>query len=205
MAKNEKTSKESKGKLRDLANFLYEAGQLKRVKRSGWWLLNINNPENVAEHSQRSAIVGYLLAKLEKLDDAGVNKVVLMCLFNDLHESRINDLHKVGHRYINFKEAETKAHKEQTEKLGEVGKEIFALHEEFQAQKTKEAVVARDADLLENALQAKEYMKIGYHDAQDWINNIWQVIKTESAKELLCEIESSDPNDWWKGLKKIER
>lgn len=190
------------GIIGDVAKFLYEAGQLKRVKRSGWWLININDPENVAEHSHRAAIVGYVLAKLEGAD---ANKVALMCLFNDLHESRINDLHKVGQRYINFREAETKAHREQTEKIGAIGKEIFALHEEFQAQKTKEAVVARDADLLENALQAREYLKIGYADAQDWIDNIWKVIKTESAKKLLCEIEKTDPNDWWRGLKRIER
>lgn len=190
------------GIMGDFVKFLYEAGQLKRVKRSGWWLININEPENVAEHSHRAAIVGYVLAKLENVD---ANKVALMCLFNDLHESRINDLHKVGQRYINFREAETKAAKEQTEKLGGIGKEIFALHEEFQAQKTKEAVIARDADLLENALQAREYIKIGYADAQDWIDNIWKVIKTESAKKLLCEIEKTDPNDWWRGLKRIER
>ncbi len=84
---------------KDIANFWYEAGQLKRVKRSGWWLININDPENVAEHSQRSAIIGHTLAKLEGAD---VSKVVLMCLYNDFHESRINDLHKVGQRYIDL-------------------------------------------------------------------------------------------------------
>lgn len=185
-----------------ITDFLYETGQLKRVKRSGWWLIGIDDPESVAEHSHRAAIIGYFLAKMEKVD---INKVVLMCLFNDMHESRLNDLHKVGQRYINFREAETKAHKEQTQELGDAGKEIFSLHEEFQAQKTKEALVARDADLLENALQAKEYMKIGYADAQNWIDNIWKVVRTESGKNLLCWIEKNDPNDWWKGLKRIER
>ncbi|MFO8015937.1 MAG: HD domain-containing protein [Candidatus Woesearchaeota archaeon] len=185
-----------------IADFLYETGQLKRVRRSGWWLLNISDPESVAEHSHRAAVVGYFLAGMEKAD---TGKVVLMCLFNDMHESRLNDLHKVGHRYIDFKEAETKASREQTESLGEEGKELFALHREFQEQKTKESEVARDADLLENALQAKEYLAMGHKDAQNWIDNIWKVIRTESGKELLCWIEKNDPNDWWKRLKKIER
>jgi len=196
---------ENDGLMGKITNFLYEAGQLKRVRRSGWWLINIEHPESVAEHSQRAAMIGYFLAKLEKLDSAAANKVVLMCLFNDLHESRLNDLHKVGQRYINFREAETKAFREQTEDLGSIGKEMLSLHEEFQVQKTKESILARDADLLENALQAREYMKIGYADAQNWIDNIWKVIKTESGKELLCWIEKNDPNDWWKGLKRIER
>jgi len=191
------------GKLMEnITNFLYETGQLKRVKRSGFWLIGVNNPESVAEHSFRAAVLGYFLAKMEEVD---VNKVTLMCLFNDMHESRINDLHKVGQRYIDFKIAETKAQKEQTAELGDAGKEMFSLREEFAGQETRESLVARDADLLENALQAREYIKIGYKDAQNWIDNIWKVIKTESGKKLLKQIEKNDPNDWWRGLKKIER
>lgn len=188
--------------MENIADFFYELGQLKRVKRSGWWMVGINDPESVAEHSFRAAAIGYILAKMENADSG---KVVKMCLFNDLHESRLNDLHKVGHRYIDFREAETKAQKEQTEGLGEIGKDIFALHEEFQAQATKEAIVARDADLLENAVQAREYIKLGHKDAEDWIKNIWKIIKTDSAKKLLKQVEKTDPNSWWKGLKKIER
>ncbi len=185
----------------ELTNFLYEVGTLKRVKRSGWWLLNIKDPESVAEHCFRAAVIGYVLAKMEKVD---AHKTTLMCLFNDLHESRLNDLHKVGHRYIDFRTAETKAHKEQTQPLGETGKEIFSLHEEFRDQKTKESLVARDADLLECFAQAREYQKIGY-ETQDWMNNIHKLLVTESAKKLAKQLETTDPNDWWHGLKKSER
>lgn len=187
---------------KNIINFLFEAGQLKRVKRSGWWLINIPNPESVAEHSHRAAVVGYVLAKLEGAD---AEKVSMMCIFNDLHETRINDLHKVGHRYLDFKSAETKAHKEQTDSLGDMGTEIFSLHKEFQSQRTKESVVARDADLLENALQAKEYIESGYKDAQDWIDNIRTIIKTGYGLKILDLIEKTSSNDWWKSLKKIER
>lgn len=185
--------------MKDIINFFYEIGELKRVKRSGWWLLGIKDPETVAEHSFRAAIIGYFLAKLEKVD---VNKTTLMCLFNDLHETRINDLHKVGHRYIEFRKAETKVHKEQTENLD---KDIFSMHNEFKEQKTKESIVARDADLLENAVQAKEYIDQGYKNAQNWIDNVRSVLKTKNAKKLLKLIEKTSSNEWWKELKKIER
>ncbi|MBU0536749.1 MAG: HD domain-containing protein, partial [Nanoarchaeota archaeon] len=134
-----------------IADFFYEVGQLKRVKRSGFWLIGVTDPESVAEHSFRAGVIGYYLAKLEKAD---AGKVTQMCLFNDLHEARLNDLHKVGHRYIDFRKAETEANKEQTSGLGDIGKEIFSIHEEFQTQKTKESIIARDADLLECAVQA---------------------------------------------------
>lgn len=187
---------------KSIANFFYEAGNLKRVRRSGWWLINIENPESVADHSFRAAVIGYVLACLEKVN---TGRVTLMCLFNDFHEARINDLHKVGHRYINFREAETKAHKEQTEPLGDIGNDIFSFHNEFQQQKTKESLVARDADLLECLVQAREYMKIGYTDAQDWIDNTLPLFATDSAKRLAHELIETDPNDWWRGLKKISR
>jgi len=188
--------------IKKLVNFFYEMGQLNRVKRSGYWLLNIKDPNSVAEHSSRAAMIGYFLAKIENVD---VNKVVLMCLFNDIHESRLNDLHKVGRRYIDFKEAESKAHTEQFESLGKFGDELLEVLTEYQEGKTKEANVAKDVDQLEDALEAKELVEIGYKDAQNWIDNAWKVIKTDSAKKLLKQIEKTSSNDWWRNLKKIER
>ena len=87
-------------------NFFAEAGLLKRVKRSGWWVAGIENPETVAEHCFRCAVIGYFLAHCEGVDPF---RVVTMTLFNDIHEARINDLHKMGHHYIDFHEAEIKA------------------------------------------------------------------------------------------------
>lgn len=188
--------------MKKIINFFFELGTLKHVKRSGWWIINVKDPESVAEHSFRAAIIGYFLAHLEKVD---VDRVTKMCLFNDLHEARLNDLHKIGHRYIDFKAAETKAHKEQTSELGKIGEDMFSLHTELKEQKTKESVVARDADLLENAFQAKEYIEIGYKDASDWIKNIDKLLKTDSAKKLLNEMEKTSSNEWWRNLKKIER
>ena len=68
-----------------------------------WWVAGIANPESVAEHSFRCAVIGYYLSHLEDVDSY---KVLVMTLFNDIHEARINDLHKMGHYYIDFKEAE---------------------------------------------------------------------------------------------------
>jgi putative hydrolase of HD superfamily len=53
--------------MQNLAQFLFEVGYLKRVRRSGWWLLGNKTPESVAEHSFRCTIIGYLLARSEKL------------------------------------------------------------------------------------------------------------------------------------------
>jgi len=80
---------------RSLLNLISEAGMLKRVRRSGWWVLGIKDAETVAEHSFRCVVIGYAIAHMEKVHPY---KVLIMTLFNDLHEARLNDLHKMSQR-----------------------------------------------------------------------------------------------------------
>ena len=61
-----------------------------------------------------------------------------------------------------------------------------------------------NADYLEQALTAKEYMEKGFKHAEDWIDNVSKVLRTDKAKELLADIRKGDSNSWWQGLKKIE-
>jgi hypothetical protein len=70
--------------LEGLTNFLYEMGLLKRYKRTGWMIAGIDDPESIAEHSFRTAIIGYLLAVMEGADPA---KTAAMCLFHDTQET----------------------------------------------------------------------------------------------------------------------
>ena len=114
--------------MQDLVRFLFEVGQLKRVARSGWWMAGIRQPESVAEHSFRCAWIGYLLARRD--GSADVSRVVLMCLSNDLHEARINDLHKVGQAYLDYGAAETRAFRDQADSVPE-GTELTASSAPF--------------------------------------------------------------------------
>ncbi len=61
--------------------------------------------------------------------------------------------------------------------------------------------MARDADILECAMQAREYQVQGYEAASDWLKRAKGTLRSESAKRLLSIMESSDPNEWWKNLK----
>ncbi len=191
-----------KNKIKEIVKYLFEAGQLSEVKRSGDFLIGIENPQTVAEHSFRAAIVAFILGKLENVN---AEKAALTILFHDLPESRISDIHKVGQRYIDSKAAEKKAFEEQIEPLPEEIKKEIKNFDYSNGDSSPEGIVARDADLIECALQYKGYLEKGHKDAQDWLNNIRKVLKTETSKKMLDEIEGSDPNSWWKGLKKIER
>jgi putative hydrolases of HD superfamily len=183
----------------ELVHFLFEAGHLKNVDRSGWWLFGNKNPESVAEHSFRCTILGYILAKLENVD---ASKVLMMCLFHDVHETRTNDLHKVVQKYINQDEAGDKATQDQLEPLKDpIGKEISDTLGELTDQTSKESIVAKDADILECAMQAREYQVQGYEAAVDWLDRADDRLKCESSKKLLAILKYSDPGEWWKKLK----
>ena len=71
------------------ATFLYEMGQLKNLPRAGWLLLGIPQPESVAEHSFRVAVIGITLAAMEGAD---VGRTAALCLMHDAHETRIGDV-----------------------------------------------------------------------------------------------------------------
>ncbi len=197
------STRTSEHQLNEIINFLAEAGQLKRVKRSGWWVVGIKDPESVAEHCFRCAVIGYVLAKMEKADPY---KVLFMALFNDIHEARINDLHKMGHRYIDFKEAEKKVFAEQVKLLPLIMRgEFSALRKEYDDQRTREAVVARDADILECILQAKEYHEFGYVQTESFMRAGTKFLSTRSARALFARIKRWDSKKWWLHLTKFER
>jgi 5'-deoxynucleotidase YfbR-like HD superfamily hydrolase len=65
-------------------------------------------------------------------------------------------------------------------------------------------VIAKDADLLELAVRACEYMKQGFSDAQEWFDAAAQRVQTKSAKELIAQLPKVSPTAWWHGLKKID-
>lgn len=182
-----------------LAKYLYELGYLKNLPRAGWNMIGIPAPESVAEHSFRTAILGYILATLEGADPA---KTTLICLFHDTAETRVGDLHRVAKRYINVKEGEAKALAEQVTRLPqEMAATICTLCGEYEERDTLEGKIAHDADSLECLVQAREYQERGYTDAEDWVTGCYASLQTEAARRLADACIHTDPREWWQGLK----
>ncbi|GHO59288.1 HD domain-containing protein [Ktedonobacter robiniae] len=187
-------------KLNGIINYLYEVGLLKHQKRTGWWRMMVKDPESVAEHSHRAAVIGYILASLEE----GVNaeRVAVLCLFHDTSETRTGDLSWLNQRYIaGAKEGERKAILEQTAQLPQViAQKVVALSEEFNSRVSREAQLAKDADLLECLLQCREYAMQGYVKAQSWADMCYAGLRTETAQNLARECLIADPGQWFETL-----
>lgn len=185
--------------MKETAKFLYEIGMLKSVARSGWWLAGIKDPESVAEHSFRTAILGYLIAAMEGLD---AELCACMCLFHDLSETRLTDLHKVSQRYIESKPIEKQVTQDQLARLpGKISAMLGTLLGNYEKNESPEAMVCHDADLVECLIQANEYKAQGRGDVQDWIDTCRSKLKTSSAKTLADECLKVSPGEWWNGLK----
>ena len=187
---------------KNLIKFLSEIFILKRIKREGWRLINAQ-PDSVADHLTIAAQIAYILGEMEGL--AG-EKCASIVLFHDNGETRILDQHKVAARYLDSQKAERNALIDQLNLLpAEISQKIKKLTEEFEKRNTPEGAVAKDADWLEVALQAKILTEQGFKFAQNWISNVKKALETKSAKIILAEIlkEKDFTNCWWQGLKKM--
>jgi len=200
-----KKIKQKEINFKEIIKLFFELGQLRRVHHSGFKLTGIENPDSVAEHTLRVAQIGYVLAKMENADE---NKVTKICLFHELGETRVGDANRVELRYRSYfylKKSELEAYKDQVKILPEkIKKDLTFLMEEFDERKTLEARCAKDADYLEQALTAKEYIDIGYKGCKDWIKNVKKALKTGTAKKFLKVIEKTDRNEWWGKLKELK-
>lgn len=177
--------------MRDIVNFLFEVGVLKKIPRSGYKFLGTGS-ESVADHSFRVAVIAYVLAKHEL--QADLQKVVLMSLFHDIHEARTGDHNYVNKQYVIVNE--DKAVRDLAQGLPS-GEEIVSLIREFNSGETLEARLSQDADQLDFILELKTQRDLGNRSAAEWMRYSLKRLITDNAKKLANEIINTDSSDWW--------
>jgi putative hydrolase of HD superfamily len=177
--------------MKNLANFLFEAGMLKRTPRTGFQFLG-SGAESVAEHIFRTSLIGYVLAQLDEEADAA--RVVLLCLFHDMHEARTGDLNYVNKKYVGADEPRAIEDLARTLPFGD---EYRGLQYEFMERKTREALIAHDADQLEMILALKEYKDLGNRYADQWFPVTLKRLQTDAARKLAETIWETDSTRWW--------
>lgn len=166
----------------DIVKLLFEMGVLKLVPRSGWFKVGIKEPESVAEHTFRTALLAFIVARDETSDLDTALRAAFLGLIHDLHESRTLDLHKVAKRYTSV----------DSEQVIKEQMNILGLEEEIGSMEHLQHYV-EDADKLELLLQAKEYSE-QYPSAMIYTENL--EFETKTAKKLAERIRESD-HRWW--------
>jgi putative hydrolase of HD superfamily len=177
--------------MKDVINFLFETGMLKKTPRSGFQFLG-SGGESVAEHILGTLFVAYTLCKM--MPEADESKVLKLCLFHDLPEARTGDMNYVNKKYVDVNEG--KAVQELTAPLF-FGEEIKSSIDEFNAQQTPEAIIAHDADQLALILLLKEYGDLGNKYSGEWIEYATKRLDSDNAKKMAEYILQTDSSEWW--------
>jgi putative hydrolase of HD superfamily len=184
--------------LNSVVNLLFEVGIMAKSPRTGFHFLG-SGEQSIAEHTNRTCYVGLVLALLDNTVDVG--KVVKMCLLHDLAEARTGDLNYVHQKYVEADEE--KAIKELTKTLS-FGDQLLEILEEYKERKSKEALLAKDADIIEWILALKEQVDIGNSRAETWLPSALKRLKTPVGKRLAKKIMSTKSDEWWFGDKNDE-
>lgn len=176
---------------KNLVNFFFELGMLKKTPRSGFQFLGSGH-ESVADHSFRMTVIGYTLARMTP--NADPYKVICLCLFHDVPEARTGDLNYVNKQYVKVNEREAINDLAKTLPFGE---DFKAFQEEYRTAKTLESKLAHDADQLDLILELKEQNDLGNSYARQWIHFAIMRLRTDVAREMAAEILRTDSAAWW--------
>ena len=192
----------------NLIKFFEFASELKKIKRTGWIQRGIPNPESVADHSFRLALMALVLGKKLGMD---VEKAVKMALVHDLPEAITGDISRdnideydsiagIKPSVSDKKKIanEAKALKQIVKLLDKKSRqEIVSLYMEFEERKTKTARLLKELDNLECLLQALEYKRAHpenkrLYDFVSWTKKFCGIKNSELkkiAQEIVQEFE----------------
>ncbi|MBT2227958.1 HD family hydrolase [Nonomuraea sp. NEAU-A123] len=176
-----------------LTGLLYEIGLLKRYKRTGWLVAGVRDPESIADHSFRTAIIASVVAALE---GGNPERAAFMSLFHDTQETRITDIPYIGKRYLKAAPNEEVTADQMRGVPEPVADMVSNAVGEYEEKVSLEAVCARDADKLECLLQAIEYRERGHQNVQPWIDSSLAALKTATGKRLAEEALRTGTLEW---------
>lgn len=190
-------------KNKQIVNFLFEVGTMRKLPRIHQQvLLSQDLSDNIATHSYRVSLIAWFLAKMEKVDPY---KTMMMGFLHDVKEVRSGDHNYIHKKYVKIFEDEI--NKDQFADLP--FNDLFEFVKEFEVRTSKEAVIAKDADLLDQMILLKEYAHQGNKEAEIWlsgkgnenkVNIQYQSLKTDSAKKLGKEILDGKVSSWWENI-----
>lgn len=203
-----------KWNMENLLDFFVEVGKLKKMRRRGWVLRGIKNPETIASHTFRVALMSWILCCKKGLD---INRIIKLSLIHDICEVYAGDTtpydrilpggkrkpKELFERWPRFSGSEKekffqKKYKKEDKALKkiisslpfQIRREIANLWDDYEKGLTREGIFVRQVDRLENLLQALEYWKEKKNFAiRPWWVQIEELIDDPILLEFMKEME----------------
>lgn len=170
--------------------FLRDIGKVKTIKRAGWVREGITNPESVADHSFRVAVMAMAFGDKLNVD---TNKLIKLALTHDIAEGVIGD--KVVERGLQI---DNRARKQKDLEEDQILRQLFRnigidKAEQFLPEKGSEESILKQLDRLEMAMQALEYEEEFAKDLTEFFDNASHHITHPFLKQILDEIITQRP------------
>ena len=178
--------------LEGLLAVLADVGRLKTLRRAGWVRVGVPEPESVADHTYRVAVMALLIGPRLGLN---VDRLVRLALLHDLAEARVGDLTPLDTLAKGEKEArESAAFADIVGSLAEGGALYDALRE-YENGATPEASIARQLDKLELALQTLDYEQAALTEPAGaqrtepgWADEFWASARSGLSEPMLIAL-----------------
>ena len=175
--------------LEGLIEFAQIIGRLKETRRSGWVSqVSIANPESVADHSFRCALLAMCLVAFENAD---TDKLVKMLLLHDIHEAVTGDYDSSSKEEKGLRKVQTQQRTAIRDILSllpsDLKEEYLSIWEEFEDKKTPEAILANDIDKIEMIFQALKYEKEGHapNKLEPFCTSVENYVRTPIVRRIL--------------------
>jgi putative hydrolase of HD superfamily len=208
--------RKAKIKLDKILDFLIDAGKLKKIKRRGWVMRKVKNPESIADHAFRVAILAWVLSSFKNLN---VNKTIKMALVHDLceifagdttpydpflnqikSEKELKELLKTWPKLSQKEKIKFSTEKFKKELKGlkkilfhlpkHLQKEMIELWLDYERGLTREGRFVKQLDRVENLIQVFEYKKEGNKfPIGPWCEQKEELIDDPILLELLSLLE----------------
>jgi putative hydrolase of HD superfamily len=178
----------------NLIDFIFETGVLASLHRSGLVYLGMGK-QSIAEHSFRVTCIGHFLSSFYQ--EADQKKVILMCLYHDIHETRTGDLNPIQKKYCQTDDKKAQS---------DIFKNLFVkdnienILKERDEKVSIESKLAKDADILEWIALLVEQKWNGSRKVDYWISLSLPRLETAIAKEIGKELVEANPDNWWKKI-----
>ena len=157
--------------------------KLKTLKKKGWVIRGIPNPESVADHSYSMTILVMVMAQKLNLD---IEKCLKLSLIHELGESKIGDITPQDTNSSEKAELEDKAIKDIVKETGFTF--IKDLWQEYSDNKTKESILVKDMDKIEMVIQALNYEKKYSKDLTEFYDYVKNKLVLEESKQIFDEV-----------------
>jgi putative hydrolase of HD superfamily len=177
-------------------NLIFEAMVVKRIERTGWQILG-DNEESVGEHSFMTSVIAYLLAKqISQKQKINLEKVLLMSIFHDFHESRVGDVDKISTYYV-----ERNTEKANADIFKNSDADLYKIVGEYEAKQEIEAKIVYEANILALLTEVKLLVEKGNLNANEWLVENSKRLRLPESIALANLISTGNTQDWWKDIR----